>query len=446
MHITETSAEGLKREFKIVVPAKDIEEKVNSRLREIGHNVRLPGFRPGKVPMPLLKQRYGKSVMGEVLEQAVNDSSRQALSERGLRPALQPKIEVTAFAEGADLEYSMAVEVLPEIEPMDFSTLEVEKPVVQVAEAKVEEALNRLAESQKPTAPVAEPRPARSGDTVVIDFSGTVDGVAHPGMASQDYHLVLGGNTFIPGFEDQLVGTQPGEHRTVTVTFPQDYGNAELAGKEAVFEVDVKELREPKPVELNDELAKTFGFDDLEALRNAVRERLQQDYNRLARQHLKRQLLDKLAAAHHFPVPAGMVEMEFEAIWRRVEEERKAGRVPEEDAGKSEEELKGEYRAIAERRVRLGLLLSEVGRRNNIQVTQDELSRAVISEVQRFPGQERQVFDFFQKHPEAVDSLRAPIFEEKVIDYILELAQVQEKQVTPDELARMAEQADGDTA
>lgn len=442
MNITETSADGLKREYKVVISAQDIEQKVNGRLDELRRTVQLPGFRPGKVPVAVIKQRYQGGVLAEVLEDAISDSSRQALSERGLRVALQPKIEVDKYEEGGDLSYTMGVELLPDIEPGDFAGIELEKPVAAVEDKAVDEALERLASAQSTQAPVTEDRPAELGDIAVIDFAGSVDGEALPGMDGKDYPLELGAGRFVPGFEEQLVGAKVGEHRTINVTFPEDYPHERLKGAATVFEVDVKELRKNVPAELTDELAKEFGMESLEKLREAVGDRIKGEYANVSRQRVKRQLLDKLAEGHSFEVPAGMVDIEFEGIWNRLQEELKNGTAGE-DAGKSEDELKAEYRAIAERRVRLGLLLSEVGRRNNIQVTQDEVNRALIAEARRFPGQERQVFEFFKQNQQALDSLRAPIFEDKVVDFILELAKVNEKTVSVEELMTDPDEEDG---
>lgn len=441
MQITETSASGLSREFKVVIPASDLDARVNTKLTEIGKTVRMPGFRPGKVPMPMLKQRYGQSVLGEVVEGAVNDSQAKAIQDNNLRPALQPKVEITSFEPGKDLEYKMTVEVLPEFEPADLSGVEITKPVVPVADEQVEEALQRLASSRKSFEKVEEDRAAATGDALLIDFDGSVDGEKKPGMKGEDYTLELGSGTFIPGFEDQLVGAKAGEHKTVTVTFPAEYHAAELAGKEAVFEVDVKELRAAKAATIDDDFAKGFGFDDLSKLKDAIRERIGADYGNLSRLRAKRALLDKLAELHDFEVPAGMVEIEFNQIWNRLQQELQAGQIDEEDKDKPEEELKQEYRAIAVRRVRLGLLLSEVGRRNNVTVSRDELNKAVIAEVQRYPGQEQQVFEFFKKNPQAIEQLRAPLFEDKVVDHILANVKVNEVTVTAEELVKEPDEA-----
>ena len=447
MQVTETNTEGLKREYKVQISAGDIDEKMTGRLQELGSRVNIPGFRPGKVPMHVLRQRFGKSVMGEVLERAVNDSSSQAMSERGLRPATQPKIEITSFDEGKDLEYTLAVEVLPEIEPMDFSTLALERLTVELEDSAVEETLADLAKAHKTTKPLDTPRKAESGDVLVVDFEGTVDGEAFPGMQAEGHHLDLGSGSFIAGFEEQLIGADVGETREVKVTFPEDYGNDRLAGKEAVFTVKVRNVLASAPAEINDDLAKALGEADLATMKEHIRERLGAEYREIARNRLKRELLDRLAEAHRFSVPEGMVDAEFETIWKQVEEDRERGVVDAGDEAKDEEALKQEYRDIAERRVRLGLLISEVGQRNGIEVTQEEVNRAMMREAQRHPGHEREVFEFFQKTPEALANLRAPIFEDKVVDFVVELAKVSERKVTVEQFrAEMAAEAERDEA
>lgn len=429
MQITETNAEGLKREFTVTVASNDIEKKMQDRLTEIGRTIRLPGFRPGKVPMPVLRKRYGASVMGEVLEKAVSDSSAQAMRDHNLRPALQPKIEIVSFKEGADLEYKMAVELLPEIKPIDFAEIQLERLRPEIPEDEIDKAVQRIAEPNRKSEPVD--RPAATGDVVVIDFVGKVDGKEFPGGSAQGHSLELGSSRFIPGFEDQLIGAKAGEHRVVKVTFPAEYGSEELAGKEAEFTVDVKEVREKQPIAIDDDMAKEMGFDALEGLRKAVREQLERDYGGLARQRLKRALLDQLAAKHDFPVPPGMVDLEFDTIWKQFQEAREQNKdAVDEDVGKSDDELKTEYRAIAERRVRLGLLLSEVGRANAITVNQDEVNRALGEEARRHRGYEKQVVEFYRNNPEALANLRAPIFEDKVVDFITEMATVADKTVS----------------
>ena len=440
MQVTEISTDGLKREFKVVVAANDIASQMNSRLEELGRTVTLPGFRPGKVPMPVLKKRFGPSVLGEVLERAVSDSSSKAMGERGLRPAVQPKIEITSFAEGADLEYKMAVELLPEIKPMNFSDLSLERLKAEASESEVDSTIQRIADHNRQTEKIAEDRPTQTGDVVVIDFTGRIEGQEFPGGAAKDYRLELGSNEMIPGFEDQLIGHKAGSTAEVKVSFPKDYGNSTLAGKDAVFTVPIKEIHRKLPAEINDDYAKRMGFDDVAGLRKSVAEQMNRDFTRRARARLKRQLLDKLAENHDFPVPQGMVDAEFDAIWKSIEEARQRGDNDPTITGKSDDELKTEFRGIAERRVRLGLLLSEVGRLNNIEVTQEEVNRALIEEARRFPGQERKVVDFYRSHPEALAQLRAPLFEEKVVDFIVEMAKVTDKPVTSADLLRESEE------
>jgi trigger factor len=434
MQVTQTAAEGLRREFKIVIPAKDFDSEVERRLVEIGQSARLPGFRPGKVPLPVLKKRFGKSILGEVLEKKVTDSSSQVMTDHNIRPAGQPKIEIVSFDDGKDLEYTMAVEQIPEINPMDFATLELERLKVDVPESEIDEMVQRLAQRQRKTKPVEEARAAGKGDVLVVDFVGRIDDKEFAGGSATDFHIELGADGLIPGFADQLEGVKAGEHRDVHVTFPEDYAGKEVAGKAAVFAVDVKELREPVPVAVDDELAKSIGLENLEALRNDVRRQIENDYASVSRSRLKRELLDKLADAHDFTVPGGLLDAEFEGIWQQIEADRAQGRLDPDDEGKSEDQLKSEYRAIAERRVKLGLLLSEVGRLNNIQIANEELSRAVMNEARRYPGQERQVVEYFQKSPQALAQLRAPLYEDKVVDFIVELAKTTERKVTPEAL------------
>jgi trigger factor len=437
MQITETNTEGLKHEFTVTIGADDIAQRVESRLRELGRQVRLPGFRPGKVPITVLRQRYGTSVMGEVLERAVNDSSSEAMREHKLRPALQPKVEIVSFNEGKDLEYKLAVEVLPDVAPMNFAELKLERLRPDVPDAEVDSALERIARQQRKDEVVD--RPAAKGDVVVIDFTGRVDGTAFPGGSAKGQRLELGAGQFIPGFEDQLEGAKAGDQREVAVTFPADYGASDLAGKAAGFEVEVKEVRAITSQPIDESLAEAVGMENLAALRDAVRQQIEREYSGLARQRLKRQLLDRLAERHHFPVPQGMVDIELNVIWKQYEAERervKQQGTVDPDANKTEEELKSEYRDIAERRVRLGLLLSEVGRSNNISVSQEEINRALAEEARRLPGREREVIEFYRNQPGALDQLRAPLFENKVIDYILEIADVTDRSVPIAELLK----------
>ena len=434
MQVTETLAEGLKREFTVVIPAKDFDEKMQGRLDELGKTVKLPGFRPGKVPAHLLKQKYGPSLKGEILEQTISDSWQSTIQEKGLRPALEPKIEIVSFEEGQDLEYKLAVELLPEIVAPDFSKLKLERFVAELDDEAVDRALERIAEEHKTYDPVD--RPARQGDQVRIDFVGRLDGEEFEGGNGTDVALDLGSNSFIPGFEDQLAGAETESKNEVKVTIPEDYPAENLRGKEAVFEVDVKEILEPKVPAIDDTLAQAMGMADVAALRDAVKEQIDRDYKGLSRARLKRGLLDTLSDTQEFEVPPGMVDREFDAIWQRVSAGRDQGELDPEDAEKGEDELKDQYKPIAERRVRLGLLLSEVGRANNISVAQEDLNRAMSEEARRYPGQERQVLEFFQKNPSALHELEAPIFEDKVVDFILEMADVSERTVSQDELVK----------
>lgn len=445
MQVTETKNEGLSREFTVRITAGDIAEKIDHRLAELGKDITIPGFRPGKAPVNILRQRYGKAVTGEILEAAIQDSSQQAIAERGLTPAMQPQIsEFSEYEEGEDLEYKLQVELMPDFEPADFSKIELEKIVVKVSDQEVDEALQRLAAQNRVAEPIDKARKAKEGDVAVIDFVGRVDGEEFPGGAGQDFNLELGSGQFIPGFEDQVVGAKPGEKLDVTVTFPEDYNAPGLAGKEAVFEVTVKEIREFKDASVDDALAANMGFENLSKLREAVQENLEREYAAMSRTGLKRRLLDKLSELHDFEVPGGMVDAEFDAIWKQFEQAREQGQIDEDDVDKSDDELKKEYRTISERRVRLGLLLNEVGRRNSVEVSQDEVNRAIMAEAQRYPGHQREVVEHYQNNPQARAELQAPLFENKVVDFILEMARVSEKTGTMDDLIA-AEQAEADT-
>lgn len=438
MEITELSAEGLKRQFKIVVPAGDLSAKVDERLAELSQTASMPGFRPGKVPVSLLKKQYGQALYGEALEAAVNASTAKAIEDRGLKPALQPRVDLKELGEGKDVEFEVAIEVLPEIGKLNFSGVELERLKATVPDKDVDEALDRIAKANREQKPVDPPRPAKKGDAVKLDFVGSVDGVEFPGGTATDYTVELGSNSFIPGFEDQLVGAEVGKPIEVKVTFPAEYGAADLAGKDADFKCTIKEVLEFVDKPADDELAKKNNFENLDTMRKAVSDRIGQDYSQISRSLIKRQLLDKLADTHKFEVPEGLVENEFQAIWQRVEEAKKAGQKLEDD----EEKLRKDYRGIAERRVRLGLLLADVGRSNSIEITPEELNQAVMREAMRYPGQERQVLEFYGKNAELKEQLRAPIFEEKTVDFILELAKVTEKSVAPDELLKAAREVE----
>ena len=396
----------------------------------------MPGFRPGKVPPNVLKQRYGEAVLGEVMEKAVSDSANQAMQERGMRPALEPKIEIQEYKEGADLEYTLAIEVLPEVVPMDFSTVKLERLVAKIPKRKSMKHWIVWRVDKRSRSPSMRFGRLCSATSWWSIFVGRIEGKEFAGGAAEDYHLELGSGMFIEGFEEQLLGKSPGDQVTVNVTFPEEYGNDELKGKPAEFSVTVKSLEETIPAVIDDEFAKANGFDTLAALRDGVRESLRSNYDTITQGRLKRDLLDQLANGHDFPVPQGMVDLEFDIIWRQIEEAREKNELDDEDKAKSEDELKSEYGEIAKRRVRLGLLLSEVGQASNIEVTDQEVNQAVMAEAQRHPGHEREVFELYQKNPAAKANLRAPIFENKVVDYIVELAKVEDREVSPEDLMK----------
>ena len=434
MQVSETLSEGLKREYKVVVEAAAMEAKVTSRLTDLAKQAKMPGFRPGKVPVKLLRRTYGKQLLGEVLEQTVNEATTETIEKHDLTPAMQPKIEVVSFDEGSDLEYTIQLEVMPEFEPVDFAAISLKKIVADVDDSQIDDRVKSIAEQFKEFTAAAEGQEAQNGDTVVIDFKGSVDGEEFEGGEAEEHSLELGSNSFIPGFEEQLIGAKKGEKKAVTVNFPAAYQAEHLAGKEAEFAVTVREVKVPLPVTLDDALAEKLGLENLEALKTAVREQSEKDFAVVTRTKLKRELLDALAENHDFDLPPTLVESEFEQIWTQMEEDLKRQGKTIEDLDKQEDEAKAEYRDIAVRRVRLGLLLSKVGQENNLTVTQDEVNRAMAEHAQNFPGQEQKIFELYQSNPEMRAQLEAPIMEDKVVDFILEMAQVNESKVSVEEL------------
>jgi len=441
MQVTEVANDGLKRAYTVLVPAGDIAADRDKRLAKLGKELRLPGFRPGKVPPKLVASRYGQAVMGEVLEEQVNEATRQVVADRGLRPALEPKVEVVNFADGTDLEFKVELEILPDVPMPDLSGLSLERLKAVPGETEIAKALEGIAARNRTLEDIAEARGAAVGEVAVCDFVGRLvgedgtEGEPFPGGSANDVPIEIGGEGFIAGFAEQLEGIAAGETRTISVTFPADYASAEVAGKPARFAVTAKALRRPIAPAVDDELAKAVGVESLEQLRGLIRDRIQSDYDQLSRLQVKRKLLDALAERADFAVPEGMVTAEFAPIWERVQADLQAGKLDPDDAGKDAAALEAEYRGIAERRIRLGLLLSEIGRTNSITVTSEEMTRALRQEVARYPGQEQQVMEFFRKTPQAAERLRAPIFEEKVVDFLLELAKVAERQVSPEELS-----------
>jgi trigger factor len=440
MNVTETTAEGLSRQLKVVVGADELERRLSARLDELKGRARLKGFRPGHVPKEHLRKVYGRSVMAEVVQQAVAETSREALSQREERPAFQPTVGLPEdeaeidkiFTGKSDLAYTLSFEVLPKFELMDFSKLALDKPVAEVTEADVDKLVERLRAANlryKPKDGTAE-----TGDRLIIDFTGTIDGKPFEGGATEDAPVVLGSGNFIPGFEEGLTGARAGEEREVEATFPEAYPEASLAGRQARFAVKVKEVGAPETPALDDEFAKSLGIESIEKLRETTNQRLEQDRASASRLKVKRALLDALNEGHSFELPPTLVDNEFQAIWSQVMADLERSKRSFEDEGTTEEKARADYRDIAARRVRLGLILSEVGARNQIAVTDEEVSRALLERVRQFPGQERQVYDYYRNNPQLLAELRAPIYEDKTVDYILELARVTETKVTPEEL------------
>jgi len=442
MKVSVLKQDGLSRELEVTVPAATILKTVEAQLLSYGKTAKIPGFRPGKVPMPILKKQYGRMVLGEVLDKTVQDSMANALREQDLRPAMQPKIALKdgeSFDEGKDLTYTMTLEVLPTFDVMDLSKVNVENPVAKVEDKVVSETLDRVAKSNRSFVKVEGDRTAKLGDVVVVDFNGqTKEGVSLPGMSGKDMNVELGSGQLIPGFEEQLVGQKSGAHTHVDVTFPADYGVNELAGKPAMFHVDIKEIREAAEPTIDAALAEKLGFENVDTLKDAVVKNITEDYAQLSRLRLKRALLDALDEHHAFELPKTMVEMEYDSIVKQMEQEKKQA------GGEISQTDKDELKPIAERRVRLGLVLAEIGRANKVEVKQEELYKAIYAEARKYPGQEQQVLEFYSKNPQVIESFRAPIYEDKVIDFILTKATVTEKQVSIDDLT--AEEEDGKDA
>ena len=432
MQVTETKNKGLSREYSMVIAAADFEATITSRLEEISKTIAMPGFRKGKVPVSLVRKKHGQDIMGEVLDKTINDAATKLLSDNDLRPAMQPKIEIVKFEDGKDIECTLAVDVMPVIDLGDFSKIKVERLVAEGDESEVDKTLERMADAYKSSEPVAKKRKSKSGDVVIIDFVGSVDGEEFPGGKGDDYSLELGSNSFIPGFEDQLIGTNAGDELDVKVAFPAEYGAEDLAGKDAVFACKVKELRESKPSAIDDELAKKAGMDSLETLKVAIRDQHTQGFADISRQKAKRALLDALHDAYNYELPAGLLDSEYDSIVKAYEQAKEAGQEVDDDMNDAEREA--DFRDIAERRVKLGLLFAEVGRNNEIKVEQDDLQKAILKEAQNYPGQEQMVFKYYQENPEAMQQLSGPVYEDKIVDFIMELVKVTDKTVAVDVL------------
>jgi trigger factor len=446
MQVTETSSAGLKREYRVVVPATDLEAKVNERLDDLKGRVQLRGFRPGKVPVAHLKRLYGKSAMAEVIEATVREANSKIVTDHGYRLAVEPKV-VLPTEEGAvegviegktDLSYTVEMEIVPAITLADFKNIKLTRLTAEVSAEEIEKALQTIADQNRPF--VAKTEGAANGDRVSINFEGSLEGTPFEGGTGEDVPLVMGAGQFIPGFEENLAGLKAGESKTFDVKFPDDYRATHLAGKNATFAVTVKAVEAPGQVTIDDEFAKTLGVESLAKLKDAVKDRIAREHTLASRQKLKRALLDQLDERHKFEPPPSLVEQEFANVWSQVENDLKQQNRTFEDEGTTEEKAREEYRGIAERRVRLGLVIAEIGEKNNIRVSDDQLRTAVMEQVRQFPGQERQIWEYYQKNPNALAALRAPLFEDKVVDFLVELAEVTDKPVSRDELFKEDEE------
>jgi trigger factor len=440
MQVTETSATGLKREYRVIVPATDLEAKVNERLDDLRGRVQLRGFRPGKVPVAHLKRLYGKSAMAEVIEATVQEANSKIVTDHGYRLAVEPKVvlpteegAVEGVIEGkADLAYTVEMEIVPAITLADFKSIKLTRLTADVSDEQIDKALQTIADQNRPF--VAKAEGAANGDRVTLNFQGSIEGTPFEGGTGEDVPLIMGAGQFIPGFEENVAGLKAGDAKTFDVKFPDDYRASHLAGKTATFAVTVKAVEAPGQVTIDDEFAKTLGVESLAKLKEAVKERIAREHALASRQKLKRALLDQLDDRHKFEPPPSLVEQEFANVWSQVENDLKQQNRTFEDEGTTEEKAREEYRGIAERRVRLGLVIAEIGEKNNIKVTDEQLRAAVMDQVRQFPGQERQIWEYYQKNPNALAALRAPLFEDKVVDFLVELADVTDKPVSREEL------------
>lgn len=431
MQIEETKNDGLERAYAVTITAAEIEEKITAQVEDLRQKIKMPGFRPGKVPPKLIRRLHGDALRGQVMEETINETTQKLIADKDLRPAGQPNFDVKENETGEDLSYTVELEVLPAIDLPDLAKVKLEKPVASVADAQIDEQIEKIAENQKSYKAAAKTYKAKDGDAVIIDFVGKIGGEPFEGGAAEDHQLVLGSGSFIPGFEEKLIGLKAGDEKDVEVDFPADYGADELAGKAAVFETKVKEVKKPEATKVDDEFAKTLGLEDLAALKTTISEQIEREQSQITRTILKRRLLDALADQESFDVPPSMVDAEFQQIWSQLMEQVEEG---EKEALEANEDEKADYKAIAERRVRLGLLLAEIGQKNDVQVKQDEVNRLISMEAQRFPGQEQMVVDFYRKNPQAMAQLRAPLYEDKVVDFVLEMVTLDETSTDRDGL------------
>lgn len=434
MNVKEGKSKGLNKKYTVTIAAADFAAAVDKKLSSVAKNIKLPGFRAGKAPKSMIEQKYRPSVLGEVLDDMIRDASNKVIEDNKLRPAVTPDIKIEKFEDGKDIEFTIETEILPEITLGDFSKISLKKYTAKVPAEEIEKAIKYMADSRRDTVKIEKARAAKKGDVAVIDFVGSIDGVEFKGGKGNDYPLELGSNSFIPGYEDQLIGHKAGETVEVKTTFPENYHAKDLAGKEALFVTTIKELREYKPAEINDELAKSAGAKDLADLKKKIEERILQDYDATARIKLKRDLLDALDKEYKFEIPQKLIDAEYEAIEKQYKHAKEHGHLDEEEKKRDEKDVLAEYKEIALRRVKLGLLLSEIGSNAKVTLTADDINKAIANEARRYPGQEQMVYDYYVRNKEAVEALRAPAYEEKIVDYILSLAKVADTEVSVEEL------------
>lgn len=435
MKVTELKSEGLSKSYKIIIPSNTINEAIKARLTEVAATAKIDGFRPGKIPMSIVKNRFGSQVSGEIVEKQVSDSMRKLFTDKKIKPAMQPKVDFEGKPlDGTDVKFTVNIEIMPEIKVEDFSKMKFERLVADVEEKDVSKALEDIASNQKAYSPLKKKRKSKIGDSVLIDFKGFLEGKLFEGGSAENHKLELGSGQMIPGFEDQLVGLNVNDKKNVEVNFPENYQKAELSGKPAKFEVIIKDILEAEKAKINDELASRMGLPDLKALKEAIKSQIEINYKNTSRNRIKRDLLDKLSKQYSFEIPKSMLENENKVIWDRFLEDKKAGVIDAADKGKKDSVLKKEYSEIAERRVRLGLLLAEIGDENKITVTDDEIKNAVMQEARKYPGEENKVIEFYKKNPEAANAVRAPIFEEKVVDHIISKCTIKDIKVSVDKL------------
>ena len=440
MQVVEKLNEGLSRVLEVKVAKDILASKLDAKIKDVAPKMNIKGFRPGKVPAAHIKKMYGRELFGEIIQETLNETSQKAMDDANIRPASQPELKPVGDWEkvmsgSEDLAYELSVEMMPEFTPVKIEDIKLDRPTYAPTEKDIDEAVETIiSQTQQFEPKTGKTVKAAKGDKLIIDFKGTIDGVAFEGGTAEAATLIIGSGQFIPGFEDQLIGAKADETRTLDVTFPADYGAADLAGKAAQFETKVKEILSPKKVEADDELAKSFGLESLQALRDLMKTQLENQYASAARFKMKRQLLDSLDAAHSFQLPSKMLEAEFAGIWTQVEEDKKVGQLSDEDKARTDDELKAEYRKIAERRVRLGLVLAEIGTQNKVGVSDQEVNQAIMAEARNYPGQERQIFEYYRQNPQAAAQIRAPLYEEKVCDLIFTLAKITDKDVKKDEL------------